>query len=235
MSTRPTRPAPALVLFDIDGTLLRRAGPHHRVALVDAVERVSGVRVVIDGIPVQGMLDPDIIACMMRAAGANLRQIRSLMPDIMTKAQSLYVRRCPDLTLKLCPGVRAALQGLKGSGIPLGLVTGNLSRIGWRKMACAGIKGFFRFGAFAEQGPTRTALARLAIQQARREGWIDSSSQVVLVGDHPNDIKAARAAGARSIAVATGLSAPEELAAHSPDHLLPNLRHLRQPMLKRGR
>jgi len=34
--------APALVLFDIDGTLVRRAGPHHRQALVDAVHRVTG-------------------------------------------------------------------------------------------------------------------------------------------------------------------------------------------------
>ena len=232
MPTGPTRPAPALALFDIDGTLLRRAGPHHRTALVDAVERVSGVRVTIDGIPVQGMLDRDIITWMMRSSGVSLRQIRVLMPEIMAKAQSLYVRRCPDLTRKLCPGVRGALRKLERGGVPMGLVTGNLSRIGWRKMDRAGLKGFFRFGAFAEQGHTRDVLARLAVRQARREGWIDRSSVVVLVGDHPNDIKAARSAGARSVAVGTGLCSQEELAAHAPDHLLPDLRHFRLEMLK---
>src|SRR6202022_214893 len=36
-------PAPALVLFDIDGTLIRRAGPHHREVLVDAVRLVTGI------------------------------------------------------------------------------------------------------------------------------------------------------------------------------------------------
>ena len=40
--------APALVLFDIDGTLIRRAGPHHRQALVDAVRHVTGLETTTD-------------------------------------------------------------------------------------------------------------------------------------------------------------------------------------------
>jgi beta-phosphoglucomutase-like phosphatase (HAD superfamily) len=55
-------------LFDIDGTLVRRAGPHHRQALVDAVRQVTGAETTTEGIPVHGMLDPDILAWMMRAA-----------------------------------------------------------------------------------------------------------------------------------------------------------------------
>ena len=51
----------ALVLFDIDGTLVRRAGPHHRQALVDAVRDITGIETTTEGIPVQGMLDPDIL------------------------------------------------------------------------------------------------------------------------------------------------------------------------------
>src|ERR1017187_2890385 len=53
----PMNPAPALVLFDIDGTLVRRAGPHHRQALIDAVRRVTGLETTTDRIPVHGMLD----------------------------------------------------------------------------------------------------------------------------------------------------------------------------------
>lgn len=44
-------PAPALILFDIDTTLLRRAGPHHRQALVDAVRQVTGRETTTDRIP----------------------------------------------------------------------------------------------------------------------------------------------------------------------------------------
>ena len=59
-----------LALFDIDGTLVRRAGPHHKQALVEAVRRVTGMETTVDGIPVHGMLDPDILTLMRRAAGA---------------------------------------------------------------------------------------------------------------------------------------------------------------------
>ena len=73
----------ALVLFDIDGTLVRRAGPHHRAALVHGVRRVTGLETTTEGIPVQGMLDPDILAVMMRTAGARSADIRAAMPEIM--------------------------------------------------------------------------------------------------------------------------------------------------------
>jgi hypothetical protein len=43
----------ALVLFDIDGTLTRRAGPHHRDALVVGIRRVTGLETTTEGIPVQ--------------------------------------------------------------------------------------------------------------------------------------------------------------------------------------
>ena len=60
-----------LVLFDIDGTLVRRAGPHHRDALMEGVRRVTGLETTTAGIPLQGMLDPDILTIMLRKAGAS--------------------------------------------------------------------------------------------------------------------------------------------------------------------
>jgi phosphoglycolate phosphatase-like HAD superfamily hydrolase len=112
-----------------------------------------------------------------------------------------------------------------------GLVTGNLTRIAWKKMDHAGLRPYFRFGAFAEQAKDRSGLARLAIREARRQKWIDSSSRISLIGDHPNDVNAARANGARSIAVATGVISLEELQSHSPDVLLADLRDIRLDML----
>jgi phosphoglycolate phosphatase-like HAD superfamily hydrolase len=54
---------------------------------------------------------------------------------------------------------------------------------------------------------------------------------VTLIGDHPNDIRAARANKVRVVAVATGVVGAEELAEHSPDILLPDLRGLKIEML----
>ena len=65
----------ALVLFDIDGTLVRRAGPHHRAALVHGIRRVTGLETTTEGIPVQGMLDPVILTVMLRTAGVSRKEI----------------------------------------------------------------------------------------------------------------------------------------------------------------
>jgi phosphoglycolate phosphatase-like HAD superfamily hydrolase len=115
--------------------------------------------------------------------------------------------------------------------IPLGLVTGNLTAIGWRKMEQAGLNRYFRFGAFAEQADTRAGLAALALRRARRAGWLREDTPVSLIGDHPNDIRAATLNGIRSVAVASGLTSRQELAAHCPDVLLRDLRCLNLEML----
>jgi phosphoglycolate phosphatase len=224
-------PANALVLFDIDGTLIRRAGPHHREVLVDAVRAVTGLETTTEHIPVHGMLDPDILTRMMSDAGAAGAQIRRTMPAIILKAQALYVRRCPDLSQKICPGVRSLLARLSRRGIPLALVTGNLTRIGWRKMERCGLDGYFHYGAFAEMARNRAGLARLAIRHARSQGWIRKGATISLIGDAPSDILAAKANQARSVAVHTGISTRDELLSHRPDILVENLNAIRLGML----
>jgi phosphoglycolate phosphatase len=222
----------ALVLFDIDGTLVRRAGPHHREALVWAVRRVTGLETTTEGIPVQGMLDPDILTIMMRRAGASRARIAEAMPRILPAAGRYYLRVCPALHDKHCPGVAPALEKLARRGVLLGLVTGNLTRIGWRKLDRAGLRAFFRFGAFGEMAKTRAGLARMAIREARSRGWIARSAPVSLIGDAEADVLAARRNRIRSIAVATGLTSAAELRALGPDILLPNLRALRLRMVE---
>lgn len=215
-----------LLLFDIDGTLLRRAGPHHRRALEEAVRLVTGRKTTTDGIPVQGMLDGDILRAMLEAAGAPPSETRSAMADIMQCAQSIYEQECPDLRRKVCPGVRLFLRRARSRNIPLGLVTGNLTHIAWKKMEAAELRGYFVFGAFADMGRTRAELARLAVREARSLGFARRGGPVALIGDHPNDIRAARANGFVSVAVGTGVVPLEELRSHGPHLLVPDLRSL---------
>ncbi|HXG34384.1 MAG TPA: HAD family hydrolase [Bryobacteraceae bacterium] len=222
-----------LVLFDIDGTLVRRAGIHHREALIEAVRRHTGLETTTDGIPLHGMLDPDILRRMMRNAGAPEAVIRRSLPAIITSAQAIYVRRCPDLRRNVCPGVRLLLRRLRRTGVPLGLVTGNLTRIGWKKVERAGLRRYFRFGAFGEMHPDRAGLVRLAVRMARARGWISRTGQVWVIGDSPADVRAARAAGVHVVAVLTGVCSRTQLAAESPDILVDDLRALRPEQLLR--
>jgi phosphoglycolate phosphatase-like HAD superfamily hydrolase len=222
----------ALVLFDIDGTLVRRAGPQHKDAMIEAVWHVTELETSVDGIPLYGMLDPDIVTGMLRSAGATRAEIRVAMPEILRKAQAIYLQKCPPtLSRHTCPGVRNALRRLEKHGALLGLVTGNLTAIGWKKMELAGLRDFFRFGAFGEMGSTRGRLAKLAIARARKEGWIDRAAPISLVGDAPADIEAAKQAGARSIAVCTGVVPAERLKTFRPDLLLKDLRELQPGMV----
>ena len=216
----------ALVLFDIDGTLIRRAGPHHREALVEAIRRTAHVETTTEGVPVAGMLDRDILNTMMLRAGMPRSQIRRVLPEVIKRAQSIYVRRVPDLVGKVCPGVRGLLGRLSRRGVVIGLVTGNLSRIGWRKMERAGLRRYFRFGAFAEMAHDRAGLVRIAIRRARQERWIGRDSNISLIGDHPNDVLAAQANGIRAVAVGTGMVSLDELQSHAPHIAVPDLRQL---------
>jgi phosphoglycolate phosphatase len=231
---RNRKPATVLILFDIDGTLVRRAGPHHRQALVDAVRRVTGLETSTDHIPVHGMLDPDILTRMLREVGASDAAIRRAMPAIIRRAQQIYVRRVPDLRRKTCPGVRRLLRHLEQSGAVLGLVTGNLTRIGWKKLDRAGLKPYFRFGAFGEMARDRAGLARLAIRHARAQGWITKNAVIALVGDAPSDIQAARHNRIISVAVHTGISTHDDLRRCDPDILLADLRGVKLPLIVRG-
>jgi phosphoglycolate phosphatase-like HAD superfamily hydrolase len=219
--------AKSLVLFDIDGTLVRRAGPLHREALVEAVRRATGLETTADNVPTQGMLDGDILTKMMTNAGASRALIRRSMPAMIDHAQKFYTRRCPDLRAKVCPGARMLLYRLsRRKDVTVGLVTGNFTRIGWMKMERAGLRPYLHFGAFAELARNRAGLVRIAVRQAKKEGWISKGSPIALIGDHPNDIHAAKANRVRSIAVATGVVGADELATHSPDVLVPDLRAL---------
>lgn len=214
------------MLFDIDGTLTRKAGPHHPAALENAIRQVTGLPAVTEGIPVHGMLDNVILTLMLRAAGLPEADLPRVLPAVMEAAQDLYQHGVPDLRDKRCPGVPAVLDALTEKGVVLALVTGNLTRIAWHKLSRAGIHHYFRYGAFGEMAPTRGGLAKMAVERARREGLIGPGARISLIGDAAQDIQAAHDAGIQSISVRTGITPLEDLLAARPDVLIDDLTHL---------
>jgi phosphoglycolate phosphatase len=217
----------SLVLFDIDGTLLRGAGPHHKDSLIEGIRRVTGLATTLDGVPTAGMLDRDLIAKMLRELGHSERRIRMALRQIMAESQNCYIANCTiDLQRNVCVGVPEFLTQLKARGAVLGLVTGNLSRIAWRKVELAGLAAYFSVGAFAEDGTTRTRLAQIAATRAIKQGLIRRECRTSLIGDHANDVEAAKRNGFQAVVVATGVTSFEELRAAEPDILVPDLTHL---------
>jgi phosphoglycolate phosphatase len=220
-------PAAALVLFDIDGTLMRGAGPHHKLALVEGVRRVTGHHGSLEHVPTHGMLDRDLLSILLLDAGLSKSSIRQIMPAAMNQAEQAYLESAPpSLVDRLCPGVLSLLEQLLEAGCCLGVVSGNLSAIGWRKLELSAIRRHFALGAFSEQASTRALLAQAAIRQARKSGMIARRTPISLIGDHANDVLAAHANRIRAIATGTGLGYNKELSAAAPHLFVDDLTRL---------
>ena len=221
-----------LVLFDIDGTLLRGAGPHHKEALISGVHRITRRQTSFDGIETAGTLDRDLIVRLIQKGGHSGEEILTQMLEIGEACETAYFDNCPaDLSNRLCPGVPELLHSIHQSGTPIGVVTGNLARIGWKKLELAGIRDYFSVGAFSQDGRTRAELAAVAAARAREENLVTMNCTVALIGDHRNDIEAAQENGFRSIAVATGFLSVEQLRSYSPDVVVPDLTSLNAAQL----
>jgi phosphoglycolate phosphatase-like HAD superfamily hydrolase len=216
-----------LFLFDIDGTLLRRMPPAHRQALCDAALEIFGARIAPGEIgPTAGMTDTAIARRMLRAAGVSEREIAAGLADFHATAAEAYHRRVlDDLTPYYTPHALETLDWLRERGVALGLVTGNLERIAWVKLAAARMNAYFACGAFGDEAEAREALPPLALARARRTfGRNFAADEVYIVGDTPADISCGVAHGLRTIAVATGPAhALDDLRGCAPDHLFADL------------
>lgn len=206
---------------------MRNAGGHHRRALEAAIQSVAGVSTTLEGVATSGMLDRDLIRIMIRNAGAAPADFEGRMNEIIRVAHEHFGRNCvPSLENCLCTGVTSCVANLADAGAVLGIVSGNIGQIGWRKLELAGLREYFRVGAFSEDGHTRAELARIARDRAIASGYVQPEARVALIGDHWNDINAAKSNGFLAIAVATGLTPREALVEHNPDILLNDLSEL---------
>lgn len=203
---------------------MRGAGPQHKDALIEGIREVMGISCTLDGIETSGRLDRDLLTAMLDNAGVSQSQRSKYFVRVVEAAQHHYSVHCrTDFSTKLCPGVLETLHLLAKRNVPMGLVTGNLSAIAWRKLENARIAHHFAVGSFAEEGKTRHRLAQLAVFKARRQGIAHRHCSVTVIGDHANDISAAKFNRYRSVAVATGIMQRHQLSEFEPDLILDTL------------
>jgi phosphoglycolate phosphatase-like HAD superfamily hydrolase len=212
-----------LVLFDIDGTLLRVGSVNRRV-LGDALIEVYGTEGSTDRHDFSGKMDGAIIYEVLESAGLERREIAERYDRARETYIALFRQRTSPADITLLEGVRELLDELSGlPGVHLGLLTGNFEESGRHKLKLPGIDHYFPFGAFADDALLRTDLPPIAVDRAARmTGKNFSSSEIVIIGDTEHDIGCARVLEAHSIAVATGNFSMQELAAHQPGALFEN-------------
>jgi phosphoglycolate phosphatase-like HAD superfamily hydrolase len=219
-----------LFLFDIDGTLLRRMPPAHRQALCDAASEVYGVTIGPHEMgQTAGMTDEAITRRMLRAAGIHDAVINAGLPRHFRVAADAYERHVPaDLRGYHTPHAVEALTWLSARGAALGLVTGNIERVAWTKLAAAGLADYFTCGAFGDEAEDRALLPPLAVERAAcAYGRHFTPDSTFVVGDTPADVACGAASSLRTVAVATGpIHSLEQLRACGPDYAFEDLRGL---------
>ncbi|NTU57554.1 MAG: HAD family hydrolase [Chlorobiaceae bacterium] len=212
-----------LVLFDIDGTLVKVGSVNRRV-LADALIEVYGTEGSTGRHDFSGKMDGAIIYEVLGNAGLERHEIAEKFDRAKDVYVELFRERARPSDITLLEGVRELLDELsKRSEILLGLLTGNFEASGRHKLKLPAIDHYFPFGAFADDAFERTDLPRIALERARRmTGTNFSPTDIVIIGDTEHDIRCARVLDARCIAVATGNFSMEELAAHKPAVLFKN-------------
>src|SRR5262245_45074070 len=214
-----------LVLFDIDGTLLS-AGRVARDAILRSLKTSFDWAYTSDHedrgrFDFSGKTDPQIVRELVLESVGRDRFERDLARALELYLEELQRQLSPG-TVVPKPGIAALLERLAAEPrVTLGLLTGNLERGARLKLAPPDFNRYFPFGAFGSDSADRYELPPIAVERAfARTGRRFEGKAIVVVGDSVHDVACGRSLGVRAVAVATGITSPEALAAEKPDALL---------------
>jgi phosphoglycolate phosphatase-like HAD superfamily hydrolase len=206
----------ALVLFDIDGTILLTSGAGRRAITAALAEEVTDPGA-FERIRFDGKTDPQIVRELLELAGhpgaGDLVFIDTLCRRYVHLLEDEL--RHPRTTTTVMPGILSLLDSLEAhSGVVLGLLTGNMMDGAALKLAAAGIPpARFPVGAYGSDSPHRPDLPAIAARRAEPHfGREPRGREVVIIGDTPADVTCGREITARAIGVATGAYSVESLA-----------------------
>lgn len=212
------------ILFDIDGTLLK-AGFIVKEAMDQALKDVFGTSGRIMDASFIGATDIGVVRALMTEAGFELTEIHEKLGRLFEVYGGILEVKLRTWTkFQLCSGVPAILDELDSRDALLGLVTGNCQQGAFAKLGKAELTDYFSFGAFGDESDDRAELCSYAHARAEVEANKSiSKSDLILVGDSPNDVKAAKAYGIRALCVASGWTPVEELKQENPTWLRSDL------------
>jgi phosphoglycolate phosphatase len=207
-----------LVLWDVDGTLVRTAG-HGRYAFEEAFQAVVGRTP--EPVDYAGRTDRQIALTML--AGDDPQHLPRVLDELAT---ALELRK--ELIREegyAYPGVPETLEALHArDDVIQSLLTGNIRPNAEIKVGAFGLERWLDFdvGAYGSD-PHEERSDLVAVARERAAAKYREPTGAVLVGDTPLDVRAAHEAGARAVAVATGFADPEALRASGPDAYLEDL------------
>lgn len=211
-----------VVTFDLDGTLIDSV-PDLAVAVDTALDDL--------GLPAAGEAKVrDWVGngslTLMERALTDARGEAPLPPQLRQAHEAFlhHYSRDPGSRTRLYPGVREALDGLRGAGYPLALVTNKpeafiapiLTGFGLAEHFALCLGGDSLPQKKPDPAPLRYVAAHFGVPPAA----------CLMVGDSRHDIAAGRAAGFRTLAVPYGYNHGEPVRDSGPDGVVESLAEL---------
>ena len=200
------RMRPTVLLFDIDGTLVTTGGVGRR-ALELAFERAHGRRDACSGFRLDGMTDRAIVRGGLLALGltptpASIDAVLHCYLEVLAEE----VAAAPAESYRVHQGICETLDAAASQAhVALGLGTGNIREGARIKLERVGMYRRFGFGGFGCDAEDRTALVRRGAERGAAALKVElQEARVVVIGDTPKDVAAARGIFAESVAVGTG-------------------------------
>lgn len=219
-----------ILLWDIDGTLIRSARPGgYKEYTIPVLEELFGTAGQLADMHVSGMTDMQIFIEALGNHGVTHDDVRERMHVLSERltAEAKKITGNGVTFFELLPGVRETLEALdQHPRYASALLTGNIEPMAYLKMELVGLEKFFTLpGAFGNESHLRRDLPALAAERIRKHLQLDLPPEhFIVIGDTPNDIDCARHFGARAVAVGTGrFYSNDEILQHSPDKFLPDL------------
>lgn len=194
-----------LILWDIDGTLLR-GGPVGRRVIEEAAA-LAGQLTSVPRVVMSGKTDPQILREIFAAASLTDDHIDGILPAAVSAAEVALAAAERELREHgvVLPGVVALLERLRATpGVRQTLLTGNLAPNAAVKVAAFGLAGFFdaEVGAYGSDHADRLELVPIALDRVHQlRGEAYAPHEVWVVGDTANDVACARAGGVRCLLV----------------------------------
>lgn len=214
---------PTVLLFDLDGTLVRTGGAGRR-AMRRALARELDAPDALAGVSFGGRTDRWILRTAFERVGrvfdeAGFAQVTS------TYLAYLDEELRDPKGYRVLPAVPEVVEACANfPATALGLGTGNIEAAAYAKLGPSGLAPAFAFGGFGSDAEDRGELVATGFARgAAALGVAPEEARRVIIGDTTRDVDAAKAVGALCLAVGTGGEDPEALAARGADLALPTL------------
>lgn len=216
-----------LVLFDIDGTILKLKKYKSRDVFSKTFRDLFNINILPEDFPdFSGITDLSVIKFIAEKAKIPFESIHDKIEMIWEELfDGLHKLNTPD-NVHLFDGVPELIALLdRDPDYQLGLVTGNFRLNAYSKLETFNLHKFFPTGSFGCDNINRNYLPKIAIQRVNEyiKKNVFNENNTLIIGDSPKDIECAKFNNIKSLAVATGIFSVEELEFHRPNLLFENL------------